>query len=47
MKVHTEQRYNDPDGGKQKYSEINLLQHHLVHSKYNTDWPAIKSRPLG
>jgi len=33
--------WNDSDGGKQKYSDTNLSQSHLVHHKSNTNRPDI------
>jgi hypothetical protein len=33
--------WNDSDGGKQKYSELNLSQCHLAHHKSNMNRPDI------
>jgi len=38
-----EQWWNDTDGGKPKYWEINLSQCHFVHQKYHMDRQGIET----
>ena len=45
IKTSVERWWNGTDGGKPKYLEKNLSQHHFVRHKSHMDWSGIEPAP--